>query len=423
MRAARMRQCLDDMAFNQPASGGYMNSNAVTAAISGGAGMLGSIFGGIFQTKNVKRQIKAQLEENQRNREYNLNLARMQNQWNIDQWNRENAYNDPSMVMARLKAAGLNPDLVYQNGAAQTPSAVSPAMTSGAPSSPVDMSGLLQMPNYGNVFRSAMEAAAQGAGIRKTGRESDKIQVQANQISIDNVTRAAQNQVALEAGRANIFLSKSTAELNDEKKNEVKINCNKISAEIDKIYSDRDVNLKKIELMDAKIVETRFNMWMKSRQFDEMVKLWQSEVNRNNAAAAVDRTTAEFQVMTMAARAYGISLDNSGKLAGIHKTRWDVSNAAKQGQLLDIGIDRATVELENYKEHGGDLMASQVALRRCAAAGQIINSVGNFIGNAAGAINPIKSAVGGLARNASPAQLPNYNPPQWNTSGAYMGGY
>lgn len=411
------------MAANPGQAGGYMNSNAVTAAISGGSGMLGSIWGGIFQTKNVKRQIRAQIAENQRNREYNLNLARLQNQWNIDQWNRENAYNDPSMVMARLKAAGLNPDLVYQNGAAQVPSAASPEMTAGAPSNPVDMSGYLQMPNYGNVFRSAMEAAVQGATIRKTGRESNKIQVQANQISIDNITRAAQNQIALEAGRANIFLSKSTAELNEEKKNEVKINCNKLSAEIDKIYSDRDVNLKKIETMDVKIVETRFNMWLKSRQFNEMVKLWQSEVNRNNAAAAVDRSTAEFQVMTMAARAYGISLDNSQKLAGIHKTRWDVATSSKQNQLLDIGIDRATIELENYKQYGDDLMASQVALQRCMAAGQIINSVGNFVGNVAGAINPIKSAVGGLARNASPAQLPNYNPPQWNSSGAYMGGY
>lgn len=398
-------------------------AGAGAGLISGIASTLGSVVGGLFQKRNVDKQIAAQREENRLNREWNLNLARMQNQWNIDQWNRENAYNDPYMVMARLKDAGLNPDLVYQNGAAQSPSAASPEMTAGAPSSPVDTSGMLQYPNYGNVFRAALTAAGDALIMRKTNKETDNIQVKTQQISIDNITRAAQNQVALEAGRANIFLSKSTAELNDEKKNEVKINCNKLTAEIDKIYSDRDVNLKKIETMDVKIVETRFNMWMKSREFDQMVKVWMSEVNRNNAGAAVDRSTAEFQVMTMAARAYGISVDNSLKLAGVHKTRWDVSNAAKQGQILDIGIDRATVELENYKEYGGDLMASQVALTRCAAAGQIINSVGNFIGNAAGAINPIKSAVGGLARNASPAQLPNYNPPQWNSSGAYMGGY
>lgn len=35
---------------------------------------------------------------------------------NIDMWNRANEYNDPSAQMARLKAAGLNPNLVYGSG-------------------------------------------------------------------------------------------------------------------------------------------------------------------------------------------------------------------------------------------------------------------------------------------------------------------
>ena len=45
---------------------------------------------------------------------------------NIEQWQRENAYNDPSAQMARLKAAGLNPNMVYGTGGAKTVSAPSP---------------------------------------------------------------------------------------------------------------------------------------------------------------------------------------------------------------------------------------------------------------------------------------------------------
>lgn len=51
----------------------------------------------------------------------NENFAREQNQlnrdWALNQWNRENAYNNPVAQMQRLKSAGLNPMLMYGNGA------------------------------------------------------------------------------------------------------------------------------------------------------------------------------------------------------------------------------------------------------------------------------------------------------------------
>lgn len=46
----------------------------------------------------------------------NRQLAQEQNQWNLDMWNRQNAYNDPSAQMSRLRAAGINPALAYSNG-------------------------------------------------------------------------------------------------------------------------------------------------------------------------------------------------------------------------------------------------------------------------------------------------------------------
>ena len=55
--------------------------------ISGGSSLISGIFGSISQNRMIDKQIKAQREENERMREYNLNLAKMQNQWNIDQWN------------------------------------------------------------------------------------------------------------------------------------------------------------------------------------------------------------------------------------------------------------------------------------------------------------------------------------------------
>lgn len=100
---------------------------------------IASIAGNIASNMNINKQVSEQRKENQANRDWNLNLAKMQNNWNIEQWNRENAYNSPAAQMARYKAAGLNLDLMYGQ---QNLSAVSPGMTAGDGSLPTDVSNL-----------------------------------------------------------------------------------------------------------------------------------------------------------------------------------------------------------------------------------------------------------------------------------------
>lgn len=53
-----------------------------------------------------------------RQEKQNKKAAERQNQRNIENWERQNKYNSPQEQMARLKEAGLNPHLVYGQGAA-----------------------------------------------------------------------------------------------------------------------------------------------------------------------------------------------------------------------------------------------------------------------------------------------------------------
>lgn len=76
---------------------------------------------------------------------YNENQMRYQNQLNIAQWNRENAYNTPKAQMQRFADAGLNPNLVYggvQQGGSL--SATSPSMQTNQAASNVDLVGAMQ---------------------------------------------------------------------------------------------------------------------------------------------------------------------------------------------------------------------------------------------------------------------------------------
>lgn len=66
--------------------------------------------------------------------DYSTRLAAQQNQANLNMWNLNNAYNSPLQQMARLKAAGLNPQLAYGN----QPQSDSPQMVGGStPSSQI----------------------------------------------------------------------------------------------------------------------------------------------------------------------------------------------------------------------------------------------------------------------------------------------
>lgn len=134
---------------------------------------IGSLIGAAGQNANITKQIHAQQEENQKNREYNLMLAQQQNAWNVEQWERENEYNSPVNQMSRLKAAGINPNLAYSNGVSNL-AAASPEMTSGAPSSPVDMSALGQRATLGQAIQMALTNEATRANIDNVKAQTRK---------------------------------------------------------------------------------------------------------------------------------------------------------------------------------------------------------------------------------------------------------
>lgn len=71
-----------------------------------GIGAAGEVFGAISQGT-----------QNRANRRYNDKVMWRQRMWALEDWNRQNEYNSPAAQMERLKAAGLNPNLVYGHGA------------------------------------------------------------------------------------------------------------------------------------------------------------------------------------------------------------------------------------------------------------------------------------------------------------------
>ncbi len=206
-----------------------MSDWGISSLVSGIFGVIGQR----QQNKNIDKQIAAQAAENQKMREYNLNLAKMQNRWNLDQWNRENEYNLPVNQMVRLKNAGLNPDLMYQNGTSGLTAASSPSMTSGAPATPQDMSALGQKRTLGDTLQQAARDSLIGAQIKVLESQARKNNEDAKGQSITNATLGQMNEAQLQQFRDQHKLS------NEQYNNLVAVNDN-----LKKEGQQLDLNLK-----------------------------------------------------------------------------------------------------------------------------------------------------------------------------------
>lgn len=83
----------------------------LASAITTGGHLLGSLLGfGSQQQTNAA----------------NMEIAKYQYEKNLEMWHRNNEYNSPQAQMQRLKNAGLNPNLVYGNGAVGNASSTPP---------------------------------------------------------------------------------------------------------------------------------------------------------------------------------------------------------------------------------------------------------------------------------------------------------
>lgn len=128
------------------------------SAIQGLSSALGSSIG---DKKEQKRQY-----------EYNMEMARWQNDVNIANWQMQNEYNLPENQMARLKAAGLNPNLVYGSGTSTTASTV-PSASKPDGVKPIDYSGIFS--RMASAIPNMLDQALKVAQIDKVSQETSNL--------------------------------------------------------------------------------------------------------------------------------------------------------------------------------------------------------------------------------------------------------
>lgn len=328
--------------------------------------VLQNIYDDVVGNSQIDKTLNVQQSENQANRDHNLDLAKLQNQLNIEQWQRENQYNSPTAQVARLAAAGLNADMMYGQGGISNISASSPSMTSGAPSSPMDWSSLANKKSIGSVISETLGMELARAQIDKIKADTKNTGAQTDLLKDELAFKQAYNSGLLELQNVQIALGKSDINLKD-------VNIKKTQAEISKINNECEVLIKSLDQitasianMDAQTALTKLESICKEKLTDEQLKSMA-------AKRAVDYETAKRMraelphLITQYQDQHGLAMENGFILK-------------REGELIQLQVD----ETRNHPKNLGGSWTH--VYRGVQFVDDLVDAISPFIGPAASSV-------------------------------------
>lgn len=204
----------------------------------------------------------------------NQHLAELANQWSLDQWNRENAYNNPVAQVERLKAAGLNPAMMYGQGGIQNLAADSPAVTSAAGTQ--------------RAFQIDPLTAAQIANINA---DTNQKKVQSGLFEAE--TDLTRNQVKV--GDSVILHNTALAKMTDSQRLNIEQQTKNLAKEIDVMQSEIDKNFASVEQYRAEVAR------MDVQNRNETIQVMADQIYKN---AQVKAMFEELEIKHQEANAY-----------------------------------------------------------------------------------------------------------------------
>lgn len=225
---------------------------------------VGSLFGGLgssaLNNKAVRDTNKA-----------NMEIAKYQSQWqqqenekayqrSLKMWNLQNEYNSPTQQMARIRAAGLNPNLVYGNGVAGNSAGSTPQYEPARFNAPT-------MQAYRGWNLGISDAVSQFLAYRTVKAQVDNMEAQNSLIRQQTATEATrQANVAASTARSefdlnmakelkDVSVSSAIADMNQKQAGAAqgwtKANREVIQYELDKALFDNKIKLSNAEYLNV----------------------------------------------------------------------------------------------------------------------------------------------------------------------------
>ncbi|UCS96041.1 MAG: DNA pilot protein [Microviridae sp.] len=362
------------------------------ALIGGAASLLGSGISAVHSAGMTNAQLKAQAAENDKNR-----------QWQADEWTRrfnaENQYNDPSAVIARLRAAGVNPaaamgQLSGSGGLA----------AAGGSSTPTNVGGVSPVGYATPNFNEGFSQLAQGIAALKNSN--------VNEGMLDNKTRETDALVKAMMARAmsdeaNAVLTETMNSIQQAyggKKMDSEIARNLSAAQLAAEQGNSEVVKRLLMKAERHLAESKAVTEDASREIAisnlrKYGDVLDSEVSRNNASANASNASARVS-NSLAETEDGLrsgkieAQDLSNKVADIHRqllNRENLRDAATHQDKLNAIVAQCEREgLINRKTAAE--VRSAITDADWAEVRQFIGTLSEVVGSFTGAVNALNSS-------------------------------
>jgi len=336
-----------------------MDPLVASGALSAGASVLGSL----FSSGSSNAQIKAQREENEKNRKFNAQQAALSRQYNTQMINMQNDYNNPRNVMSRLSAAGINPALAYSNG-----QGVLGSVGIGSTSQQASSSGSVgtPLPDFTGLGQAGLIAAQ----TMKTQEEAKLAREEAYNKAVENVYADFKymNEAAYEG--AKVILTK---------------NQSLESMEMQKKIAEETVSIgHQISLMDAQASKALSESKESQQRYWEAVETFDTRFKDLLARYNIDYNESVWSFRNFAASYFNTLSDT--KLKGKQASKTTNESAVL---YYDAELKRLTFDSRKAAE-----IAHLDADAETAFISAYINLVGDGVGALSDAIN-IKNIIKG----------------------------
>lgn len=258
-------------------------------------GGLGSLFGGLFGKKGQDDVNATNLQIARETNQANRDNQEYQNQWNLNMWNKQNAYNSPVEQRKRLEEAGLNPIFYGLDGTGNAGALTSAPFTAvnGAP-----------MSNSGQFLGQGISnAALQAAQVANIQAQTENIKANTEGTTLLNeITNATKGDTistahfTMQVTEANVELIKNNAKQVEHQINEIDKRVEQIQKEIesltqtmtyeqlryelDKECREAEIRIKESEL-DIKEKEYLLSVNVAAQNFT--LGMYNATTNRQNA--------------------------------------------------------------------------------------------------------------------------------------------
>lgn len=287
----------------------------------------------------------------------NERMQQQQNAWNLEQWHRNNEYNSPAAQLQRMKAAGLNPDLMYgQNASGAAGNSASPA--SGT--NPIPKQPFFLDPTMTAQIR-ALNAKAYSDNMNGNGQDlqNEVFSKTGLQQALKNLgltdTEIQKNVAQAEELHTRVDDMKRKWDLLEIQKQDAMANIQKTLEETKKITLEQATEEQACNLIVAQLEgqelsneqQKIINHYLPQQQQAELARKW-SEVKKNQAAAEnLDADTVYKKAQT----AYTNALTDSEELkqAGY---RWDnkIKREQHQQQVYITGQEKVKKQFAYVNE-------------------------------------------------------------------------